>query len=49
MMISLSGIKDFSLKIASHKKGAMMKANVTSIDWLVGAAVAVAVLGGLAA
>ncbi len=49
MMISSSGFKDFSLKMASHKKGAMMKADVNSIDWLVGAALAVAVFGGLAA
>jgi hypothetical protein len=49
MTISLSGLDDFSLKMALQKKGAMVKANVVSINWLVGAAVAVAALGGLAA
>ncbi len=49
MMISSSGFEDFSLKMASHKKGAMMNADVTSFNWMVRAAVAVAALGGLVA
>jgi hypothetical protein len=37
-MMSLSGSEVFSLQIAVHRNGAMTKANVNSIVWLVGAA-----------
>jgi hypothetical protein len=37
-MMSLSGSEVFLLKMALHRNGAMTKANVTSIVWLVGAA-----------
>ncbi len=36
--MSLSGSEVFSLKMAAHRNGAMTKANVNSIVWLVGAA-----------
>ncbi len=36
--MSSSGSKDFLLKMASHRNGAMTKANVTLIVWLIGVA-----------
>ncbi len=36
--MSLSGSEDFLLKMASQRNGAMTRANVTSIVWLVGVA-----------
>jgi hypothetical protein len=37
-IMSSSGLEVFSLKKALHRNGAMTKADVTSIVWLVGAA-----------